>query len=158
MLGPLLLGSAEMWGPPEAPAEMLPPVLRPPNFACLIRVSGLATAPPQRAIFWVWQGPGEFTEFLDSVGSALQGFPCGPVTKDSACNAGDSGSTPGWERSPGEGNDNPFQYSCLENPMEKKPGRLQFMESQEPDTTWQLNQYQYQHLDLPTFKGPRKCL
>ena len=120
MLGPLLLGSAEMWGPPEAPAEMLPPVLRPPNFACLIRVSGLATAPPQRAIFWVWQGPGEFIEFLDSVGSALQGFPCGPVTKDSACNAGDSGSTPGWERSPGEGNDNPFQYSCLENPMEKE--------------------------------------
>ena len=145
MLGPLLLGSAEMWGPPEAPAEMLPPVLRPPNFACLIRVSGLATAPPQRAIFWVWQGPGEFTEFLDSVGSALQGFPCGPVTKDSACNAGDSGSTPGWERSPGEGNDNPFQYSCLENPMDRERSLEGYSPGvTESDTTEQLSVQEFQ--------------
>ena len=35
----------------------------------------------------------------------------------SACNAGDLGSIPGLERSPGEGNGNPLQYSCLENPM-----------------------------------------
>ena len=32
---------------------------------------------------------------------------------------GDTGSIPGWRRSPGEGNDNPFQYSCLENSMDK---------------------------------------
>ena len=31
---------------------------------------------------------------------------------------GDPGSIPGWGRSPGEGNDNPIQYSCLENPMD----------------------------------------
>ena len=37
----------------------------------------------------------------------------------SACNAGDLGSIPGLGRSPGEGNDNPLQYSCLENPMDK---------------------------------------
>ena len=37
--------------------------------------------------------------------------------KKSACSAGDPGSIPGWERCPGEGNGNPFQYSCLENPM-----------------------------------------
>ena len=36
----------------------------------------------------------------------------------SACNAGDRGSIPGLGRSPGEGNGNPLQYSCLENPMD----------------------------------------
>ena len=38
--------------------------------------------------------------------------------KASACNAGDPGSIPGLGRSPGEGNGNPVQYSCLENPMD----------------------------------------
>ena len=38
--------------------------------------------------------------------------------KASACNVGDSGSIPGSGRSPGEGNGNPLQYSCLENPVE----------------------------------------
>ena len=38
--------------------------------------------------------------------------------KASACNAGDLGSIPGSGRSPGEGNDNPLQYSCLENPVD----------------------------------------
>ena len=37
--------------------------------------------------------------------------------KESACNVGDLGLTPGSGRSPGEVNDNPLQYSCLENPM-----------------------------------------
>ena len=36
----------------------------------------------------------------------------------SACNVGDMGSIPGLGRSPGEGNGNPLQYSCLENPMD----------------------------------------
>ena len=39
--------------------------------------------------------------------------------KESAHNAGDLGSIPGSGRSPGEGNDNPLQYSCLENPMHR---------------------------------------
>ena len=38
--------------------------------------------------------------------------------KESACNAGDLGSIPGSGSSPGEGNGNPLQYSCLENPMD----------------------------------------
>ena len=38
--------------------------------------------------------------------------------KASACNAGELGSIPGLGRSPGEGNGNPLQYSCLENPMD----------------------------------------
>ena len=46
------------------------------------------------------------------------GFPGGSDGKESACNAGDLGSIPGPGRSPGEGNGNPLQYSCLENPME----------------------------------------
>ena len=45
-------------------------------------------------------------------------FPCGSEDKASACNVGDLGSIPGLGRSPGEGNGNPLQYSCLENPMD----------------------------------------
>ena len=41
------------------------------------------------------------------------------VGKESACNAGDLGSIPRLGRSPGEGNGNPLQYSCLENPMDR---------------------------------------
>ena len=46
------------------------------------------------------------------------GFPGGSEVKASAWNAGDLGSIPGSGRYPGEGNGNPLQYSCLENPME----------------------------------------
>ena len=46
------------------------------------------------------------------------GFPGGSEVKASAWNAGDPGSIPGSGRSPGEGNGNPLQYSCQENPME----------------------------------------
>ena len=46
-----------------------------------------------------------------------QGFPRSSISKESACNAGDPGSSPGLGRFPGEGNSNPLQYSCLENPM-----------------------------------------
>ncbi|CAM9328695.1 unnamed protein product, partial [Rangifer tarandus platyrhynchus] len=37
-----------------------------------------------------------------------------------ACNAGDPGLIPGWRRSPGEGNGNPLQYSCLENSTDER--------------------------------------
>ena len=49
-----------------------------------------------------------------------QGFPGGAEVKASACNVGDLGSIPGWERPPGEGNGNPLQYSCLEKPRGQK--------------------------------------
>ena len=45
-------------------------------------------------------------------------FPGGADGKVSAYNAGDLGLIPGSGRSPGEGNGNPLQYSCLENPMD----------------------------------------
>ena len=41
------------------------------------------------------------------------------MVKNPPANAGDAGSIPGSERSPGEGNGNPLQYSCLENPMDR---------------------------------------
>ena len=46
-------------------------------------------------------------------------FPGGSDGKASAYKAGDQGSIPGLGRSSGEGNGNPFQYSCLENPMDR---------------------------------------
>ena len=45
--------------------------------------------------------------------------PGGSDNKESACNAGDPGLIPVSGRSPGEGNGNPLQYSCLENSMDK---------------------------------------
>ena len=49
----------------------------------------------------------------------LQGFPGGSDGEESACNVGDLGLIPGSGRSPGEGNGNALQYSCLENPMDR---------------------------------------
>ena len=48
-----------------------------------------------------------------------KGFPGSLDGKVSAYNVGDPGSIPGSGRSPGEGNGNPLQYSCLENPMDR---------------------------------------
>ena len=45
------------------------------------------------------------------------GFSGGSDREESTCNTGDAGSVPGLGRSLGEGNGNPLQYSCLENPM-----------------------------------------
>ena len=47
------------------------------------------------------------------------GLPGGSVGEETACNAGDTGSIPGSERSPGGGHGHPLQYSCLENPMDR---------------------------------------
>ena len=60
--------------------------------------------------------------FIPSIYMSLifnMGFPGGSEVKASAYNAGDLGSIPRSGRSPGEGNDNPLQYSCLENPMDQ---------------------------------------
>ena len=51
--------------------------------------------------------------------SYLHYIPGGSDGKKSACNAGDPGSIPGLGRSPGEGNGNLLQYSCLENSMDR---------------------------------------
>ena len=60
--------------------------------------------------------PGKF--LLQFEKKEIEGFLGGSEVKESACNVGDLGSIPGLGRSPGEGNGNPFQCSCLENPMD----------------------------------------
>ena len=55
--------------------------------------------------------------------ATLMGFPSGSVVKNLPANAGDTNLIPGSGRSSGGGNDNPLQYSCLE----EEPGGLQFM-------------------------------
>ena len=54
------------------------------------------------------------------------GFPGGSDSKESACDSGDWGSIPGSGRSPGEGNGNLLQDSCLENPMDRGAWRAAF--------------------------------
>ena len=49
----------------------------------------------------------------------IMGFPGGSAGKESACNVEYLGLIPGLGRSPGEGNGNPLQYSCLENSMDR---------------------------------------
>ena len=58
-----------------------------------------------------------FPQFSSQIGVP---FPGGSEGKESACNAKDLGSIPGSGRSPGEGNGNQLQYSCLENPMDRE--------------------------------------
>ena len=57
----------------------------------------------------------------------------------SACNAGDLGSIPGLGRSSGEGNGNPLQYSCLENPVDGGAWQATVHEVAESDMTEQLS-------------------
>ena len=54
------------------------------------------------------------------IGKREGGFPSDSGVKNPPANAGDMGSTPGSGRSPGGGNGNPLQYSCLENSMDRK--------------------------------------
>ena len=61
------------------------------------------------------------TQKTKIMASGKWGFPGGSEVKASACNVGDLGSILGWGRSRGEGNGNPLQYSCLENPMDDSP-------------------------------------
>jgi len=59
------------------------------------------------------------TKLVFKTCNRVLGFPHSAVGKEFACSAGDSGSIPRSGRSPGETNDNPLQYSCLENPIDR---------------------------------------
>ena len=61
---------------------------------------------------------GHTLRYSDSGLDWIGGQHCGSVGKASAYNSGDLGSIPGLGRSPGEGNGNPFQFPCLENPID----------------------------------------
>ena len=64
------------------------------------------------------------------------------MVKTLVCNAGDPGSVPGLGRSPGEGNGNALQYSCLENPMDRGAWRaIQSMASQRVGHDWMTNAF-----------------
>ena len=60
----------------------------------------------------------------------LWGFPDDSDSKESAYNSGDPGLVSGWGRSPGEGNGNLLQYSCLEKSMDRGGCQVQSMGSQ----------------------------
>ena len=69
-----------------------------------------------------------------------KGFPGGSVVKNPPANSGDAGSIPASGSSPGEGNGNPLQYSCLGNPVDR--GAWQAIVhgvTKEFDTTLRLN-------------------
>ena len=60
---------------------------------------------------------------LDFFRDNCQGFPGGSDGKESTCNGGDLSWIPGLGKSPGGGNGNPLQHSCLENPMDREAWR-----------------------------------
>ena len=77
-------------------------------------------------LFWFLDSTYMWNHTLVFVGLILlniMGIPCGSDSNKSTCNAGDLGLILGSGRSPGERNDNPLQYSCLRNPMDR--GALQ---------------------------------
>ena len=77
------------------------------------------------------------------------------VVKNLPANAGDIrdlGSIPGWGRSPGEGNGNPLQYSCLENPMDREAWRATVHRVTGSDTTERLSTHIHDQACLPSIK------
>ena len=77
-----------------------------------------------------------FTYIIWSFGDNLLGLPGGSDSKESTCNSGDLGSIPGLGRSPGGEHDNPLQYSCLENPMDRGAWLATVHESQRVGHGW----------------------
>ena len=70
-------------------------------------------------------------------------FPGGSDGIESTCSAGDPGSIPGLGRSPGEGNGHPFQYSCLENPLDRGAAGLQSVGSRRVRHNWATNTFTF---------------
>ena len=75
----------------------------------------------------------------------------GSDSKEYAGNVGDLGSTPGSERFPGEGNDYPLQYYCLENPRDRGAWWATVQSVTESDTTEQLSKHACKCFLLPSF-------
>ena len=69
--------------------------------------------------------------------------------KEFSCNTGDPGSIPGSGRSPGKGNGNPLQYSCLENPMGRGAWQATVHGVAESDMTEQLTQLPGVYVGFP---------
>ena len=102
----------EYWSgePSPSPGDLPDPGIKPRSPA--LQAEALTSEPPGKPLHWhsdiyIWR----------LLKTQNKGFPGGAEVKVSACNVEDLGSIPGSGRSPGEGNGNPLQYSCLENPM-----------------------------------------
>ena len=74
-------------------------------------------------------------------------FPGGSDSKEFACNMGDWGSISELGRSPGGGNGNPLQYSCLESPVDRGAWRATVHGVTEPDMNWVINSVTNTHTD-----------
>ena len=76
------------------------------------------------------------------------GFPGGSAGKESACSMADLGLILGLERSPGEGNGYPLQYSCLENFIDKEPGRGLLTWGLLTKDSWEKSPWGHKELDM----------
>ena len=111
--------SSQFWDPQIPPERILVSVNREENSSrwALIGLKSPASIEYASDVLKLWSARERLTfGFLyhESVG-----FSSSSDSKASACNVGDLGSMPGWGRSPGEGNDNPLQYPCLQNSMDR---------------------------------------
>ena len=102
------------WSVPNQGSHCLP-------FPCF---AFFGEAPSMESDSWIWEEKSQ-VQVIRLIVRVSQAelrwvFPGGSDGKESACNAGDPGSIPRSGKSPGEGNGNPLQYSCLENPMDRE--------------------------------------
>ena len=89
-----------------------------------INASGRSTGKNYK-VDWIWTT----TNLLDLIIKISENIPGSSDGKESAYNSGDPGSIPGLGISPGEGNVNPLQYSCLENSMDREAWQALFAKS-----------------------------
>ena len=116
------------WLPVQPPGGTVPPrtdfaLVFSSHPACRISVPDQRLSPRLLAVkvrspTWTsWEGPRLWA--FGGSSHLAQDFPGGLVVRNQSARAGDEGLIPGWGRSPGEGNGNPLQHSCLENPMDR---------------------------------------
>ena len=103
-------------------------------------------------LFLLCTNPYSWHSSPDHYLSLIEAIPWWLSGKESACNSGDTGLIPGSGRSPGEGNGNPLQYSCLENSMDRGAWQATVhVSSKESDMTKQINSNSNKFLSPSSF-------